>query len=44
MIAAFEIVLANPSIRNLIREGRTYEIPTYMRLHADSERKVWMMP
>ena len=36
MIAAFEIVLANPSIRNLIREGRTYEIPTYMRLHADS--------
>jgi twitching motility protein PilT len=36
MIAAFEIVLANPSIRNLIREGRTYEIPTYMRLHAES--------
>jgi twitching motility protein PilT len=36
MIAAFEVVMANPSIRNLIREGRTYEIPTYMRLHAES--------
>ena len=36
MVAAFEIVLANPSIRNLIREGRTYEIPTYMKLHLES--------
>jgi twitching motility protein PilT len=36
MIAAFEVVMSNPSIRNLIREGRTYEIPTYMRLHSDS--------
>jgi twitching motility protein PilT len=36
MIAAFEIVLSNPSVRNLIREGRTYEIPTYIKLHADS--------
>jgi twitching motility protein PilT len=36
MIAAFEIVKSNPSIRNLIREGRTYEIPTYMRIHSDS--------
>ena len=36
MIAAFEIVLSNPSIRNLIREGRTYEIPTYMRLHSEA--------
>ena len=36
MIAVFEIVLANPSIRNLIREGRTYEIPTYMKLHSES--------
>jgi twitching motility protein PilT len=36
MVAAFEIVLSNPSIRNLIREGRTYEIPTYMRIHQDA--------
>jgi twitching motility protein PilT len=36
MIAAFEIVMSNPSIRTLIREGRTYEIPTYMRIHSDS--------
>lgn len=35
MIAAFEIVLSNPSIRTLIREGRTYEIPTYMRIHPE---------
>jgi twitching motility protein PilT len=35
MIAAFEIVLANPSIRTIIREGRTYEIPTYTRIHQD---------
>jgi len=35
MIAVFEIVMANPSIRNLIREGRTYEIPTYVKIHAD---------
>jgi twitching motility protein PilT len=36
MIAAFEIVKSNPSIRNLIREGRTYEIPTYMRIHPEA--------
>jgi twitching motility protein PilT len=36
MIAAFEVVLSNPSIRNLIREGRTYEIPTYMRIHPEA--------
>ena len=36
MIAAFEIVLSNPSIRTLIREGRTYEIPTYMRIHPEA--------
>ncbi|HEX9896637.1 MAG TPA: PilT/PilU family type 4a pilus ATPase [Dehalococcoidales bacterium] len=35
-IAAFEIVLSNPSIRTLIREGRTYEIPTYMRIHPEA--------
>ena len=36
MIAAFEIVLANPSIRNLIREGRTPEIPTYVKIHSEA--------
>ena len=36
MIAAFETVLSNPSIRTLIREGRTYEIPTYIRIHAEA--------
>jgi len=35
-IAALEIVLSNPSIRTLIREGRTYEIPTYMRIHPEA--------
>jgi len=28
-VAAFEIGLSNPSIRTLIREGRTHEISTY---------------
>jgi twitching motility protein PilT len=36
MIAAMEIVLSNPSIRTLIREGRTYEIPTYVRIHPEA--------
>jgi len=36
MYAVFEIVMANPSIRNLIREGRTYEIPTYVKIHSDT--------
>jgi twitching motility protein PilT len=35
-VAAFEIVLSNPSIRNLIREGRTYEIPSYMKIHREA--------
>jgi twitching motility protein PilT len=38
MIAAFEIVLANPAIRNLIRESRTFEIPSYIHL----EKKMGM--
>ncbi len=33
-IAAFEIVIANPAIRNLIRDSRTFEIPSYMHLHS----------
>ena len=31
-IAAFEIMIATPAIRNLIRERRSYEIPSYMQL------------
>jgi twitching motility protein PilT len=29
-IAAFEIMLGSPAIRNLIREGKTFQIPTYL--------------
>ena len=35
-IAAFEIVIANPAIRNLIRDRRTFEIPSYMHLHSEA--------
>ena len=30
-VSAFEIMLANPAIRNLIREGKTFQIPTVMQ-------------
>lgn len=30
-VAAFEILLANPAIRNLIREGKTFQIPSIMQ-------------
>ncbi len=36
MVAAFEIVIANTAIRHLIREGRAFEIPSYMHIHQDS--------
>jgi twitching motility protein PilT len=35
MIAAFEIVIVNTAIRNLIRDNRTYEIPSYMHVHQE---------
>jgi twitching motility protein PilT len=35
-IAAFEIMLAVPAIRNLIRDSRTFEIPSYIHLHKES--------
>lgn len=38
MIAAFEIVIANTAIRNLIREGRTFKIPSYIHI----EKKLGM--
>lgn len=30
-VAAFEVMLANPAIRNLIREGKTFSIPSTMQ-------------
>ena len=33
-IAAIEVMLANPAVRNLIREGKTYQLPNTMRMHS----------
>ncbi|MFC1993191.1 type IV pilus twitching motility protein PilT [Chloroflexota bacterium] len=33
-IAAVEIMLANPAVRNLIREGKIYQLPNTIRTHA----------
>jgi len=33
-IAAFEIMIANSAVRNLIREGKTYELPNVIRLSS----------
>jgi len=33
-IAAFEIMITNSAVRNLIREGKTYELPNVMRLSS----------
>ena len=32
-IAAVEVLLANPAARNLIREGKTYQLPNVIRTH-----------
>ena len=34
-IAAVEIMLANPPVRNLIREGKIYQLPNVIRTHRD---------
>jgi twitching motility protein PilT len=34
-VAAIEIMLANPPVRNLIREGKIYQIPNVIRTHHD---------
>ncbi len=34
-IAAVEIMLANPPVRNLIREGKTYQLPNVIRTHRE---------
>ncbi|MEW6102833.1 MAG: type IV pilus twitching motility protein PilT [bacterium] len=31
-IAAFEVLIAVPAVRNLIREGRTYQIPSFLQV------------
>ena len=33
-VAAVEIMLANPPVRNLIREGKIYQLPNTIRTHA----------
>lgn len=33
-VAAIEIMLGNPGVRNLIREGRTYQLPNLIRTHS----------
>jgi twitching motility protein PilT len=30
-VAAFEILVATPALRNLIREGKTHQIPSYIQ-------------
>jgi len=34
-IAAVEIMLANPPVKNLIREGKIYQLPNVIRTHRD---------
>jgi twitching motility protein PilT len=31
-VAAFEVLIAVPAVRNLIREGRTYQIPSFLQV------------
>jgi len=33
-VAAIEVMLANPPVRNLIREGKLYQLPNVIRTHA----------
>ena len=35
-VAAFEVMLANTAIRNLIRENKTHEIPGTMQINRSS--------
>jgi twitching motility protein PilT len=34
-VAAVEIMLGNPAVKNLIREGKTYQLPNVIRTHRD---------
>ena len=33
-VAAVEVMLANSAVRNLIRDGKTYQLPNTIRMHA----------
>ncbi len=35
-VAAVEVMLANPAVRNLIREGKIYQLPNTIRMHAQA--------
>ena len=35
-VAAIEIMLANGAVRNLIREGKIYQLPNAMRMHSQA--------
>ena len=34
-VAAVEIMLANPPVKNLIREGKIYQLPNVIRTHRE---------
>ncbi|MFC1901549.1 type IV pilus twitching motility protein PilT [Chloroflexota bacterium] len=34
--AAIEVMLANPAVRNLIREGKTYQLPNTIRMNSQT--------
>ena len=34
MVAAFEVLIANHPVRNLIREGKTHQLPNLMTTNA----------
>jgi len=33
-VAAVEVMLANPAVKNIIREGKIYQLPNTIRMHA----------
>lgn len=35
-VAAVEIMLANPAVKNLIREGKTYQLPNTIRINSQA--------
>ena len=39
-VAAFEIMLANDAVRNLIREGKTHEVHNIMHMHKNSGMRI----
>jgi twitching motility protein PilT len=35
-VAAIEVMLANPAVKNLIREGKTYQLPNTIRINSQA--------